>query len=863
VRVRLLIIFLFLSGVCQSQSLLSKQVLLARKEGTTQEFLDDLSKASGITLSYSSGVVTLSRKVQVTGQEKTVGDFLKTILKDQHVKYEEQGEKIFLVAEHPIKKKFTVSGYVTDSKSGERLIGTSLFVFNKKLGTTSNAYGFYSLTLEEDSIQLHITHAGYIGSDISFQLGDHRSLDIALEPRVVMNEVVVVNAESKMNSQNRTLPGRINVSSSFIKSMPSLLGEPDVLKALQLLPGIQGGNEGTAGLNVRGGSADQNLVLLDGVPVYNASHAFGFFSIFNADAVQNVEVLKSGFPASYGGRLSSVIDVQMKEGDKYKFHGEGGVGLIFSKLTLEGPWKKGRSSFLVSARRTYADLILRPIMKLSEEPTDLRTYFSDIIAKSNFPIGEKDRIYFSFYTGKDKYRSVAQDPPAFTQYLWQRYEFGFSWGNITGMARWNHVFNKKLFSNFTFNYSRFRFDANEQNDFEKSPVPYVQQFKQNYFSSIQDHNIKYDIDYLPAPDHFIKMGVAATLHHYRPGVRSVFQKDSVVKIDRRIEEHSVYTGEYELYAEDDIRFSSRNKANIGVRLAGFNVSNSTFFSIQPRLNWVYKLTPKFSLKASAVKMNQYIHLLTNSNMGLPTDLWVPVTKRVRPQRSYQFSGGVSYNHDQSMEASMEVYYKHFKNVIEYKEGAGFTSFNLNWEDLVELGKGQTYGAEWLLQKRKGEITGLIGYTLSWSNRKFPNINGGKTFPYKYDRRHEIKMAVVWKPSKRFEMGADWILATGNAISMPVGWYRDPYGRDIDIYEGRNDFRMPLYHRLDVSIKMSKQKKRHQRTWTLGLYNAYNHWNTFFIYRDTSYDPATRLYSYRFRRNSLFPMLPSVSYQFKF
>ena len=848
--------------------MLERQITITRQNGTIGDFLDELDKIPGITLSYSSGVVDLTRKAQLSGQEKTVEDFLRSVLKGQAVKYAEQDEKIFLLADQPVKKKFTLSGYISDSKSGERLIGTSIFVLNKNLGTTSNVYGFYSLTLEEDTVRLLITHAGYIGKDITLSVQQDVVNDIALGQRVVMNEMVVVNSESKTNSQNRTLPGKVNVSSSFIRSMPALLGEPDVLKALQLLPGIQAGNEGTAGLNVRGGSADQNLVLLDGVPVYNASHAFGFFSIFNSDAVHNVEVLKSGFPASYGGRLSSVIDVQMKEGDKYKFHGEGGVGIIFSKLTLEGPIKKGRSSFLISGRRTYADLALRPIMKAAEESIKLSTFFSDIIAKSNFAIGERDRIYFSFYTGKDKYNSVAMDPPSWLQYASQRYEYGFQWGNITGMARWNHVFNKKVFANMTFNYSRFRFAAKERNDFQlpgdsTGTGSYLREYEQNYFSSIRDFNIKYDLDYLPGPAHFIKMGFAATLHHYRPGVRTTFQKDSTIRIDRKTDEHSLYTGEYEMYVEDDIRISSRTKANIGVRFAAFNVTGNVFFSAQPRLNWLYKLNNRWSLKGSAVKMNQYIHLLTNSNMGLPTDLWVPVTKRIPPQVSYQFSGGASYNYDQSLEASIEVYYKHLKNVIEYAEGAGFSSSNLNWESFVELGKGKTYGMEWLLQKRKGKLTGLAGYTLGWSTRNFANINNGHTFPYKYDRRHELKTAIVWKPSARFELSTNWIFATGNAISLPVGWYRDPYtNTEFEIYKGRNDFRMPAYHRLDLSIKMMKQKRRHLRTWTLGVYNLYNRKNAFFVYRYKEFQPDLTLNS-TFRKSTLFPILPSISYQFKF
>jgi hypothetical protein len=359
---RLLLLFLLISGVCQAQTILKTPVTLLRYQGTVGEFLNDLNRVPGIVINYSSEVVDLTKQVQLTREEKTVEDFLRTILRLQPVRYLEQNGKIFLAPEG-VKKKHTVSGYVTDKESGERLIGASVYIPSKKIGTTSNAYGFFSITLDADSVEVQTTYAGYFSNRSQLHLGNDINLDVPLERDIVINEIVIVNAEAKRNTQNRTLVGKADVSPALIKSVTALLSEADVLKTLQLLPGIQAGNEGTAGLNVRGGSADQNLLLMDGVPVYNATHAFGLFSIFNADAVNNVEVLKSGFPASYGGRLSSVIDVHMKEGDKYNFRGEGGIGIIFSKLTLEGPLKKGKSSFLVSARRTYADFLLMSMQK--------------------------------------------------------------------------------------------------------------------------------------------------------------------------------------------------------------------------------------------------------------------------------------------------------------------------------------------------------------------------------------------------------------------------------------------------------------------------------------------------------------------
>ncbi|HYF29562.1 MAG TPA: TonB-dependent receptor [Chitinophagaceae bacterium] len=853
VRTRLLLLFLLASMVCQAQTILKMPVSLQRQTGTVGEFLDELNKLPGITISYSTEVVDLQRRVQLSGQEKTVEDYLRSILKQQALRFVEQNGKVFLVPETPVKKKYTVRGYITDSKSDERLIGASIYIPSKKAGTTSNTYGFFSITLEQDSLEILTTYAGYFPKATPLNLQGDVELNIAMERNVVTNEMVVVNAEGKKNTHNRTLTGKTDVSSSLIKSSPALMGEADVLKTLQLLPGIQAGNEGSNGMNVRGGSADQNLILLDGVPVYNASHAFGLFSIFNADAVNNIEVLKSGFPASYGGRLSSVIDVHMKEGDKYKLHGEGGIGLVFSKFTLEGPLKRGRSSFLLSARRTYADLFIRPIMKLSKSGTDVIPFFGDISAKANFPVGEKNRFYLSAYLGQDKLH-VKED------YSDSKYRAGFSWGNITAMTRWNHVFNKKTFSNFTFTYSRFRFNT-VQTDEQVGPNPaYGYKSDQRYVSGINDWSLKGDIDYLPSPDHFVKAGFALILHKYHPGLTYHFEKDSANVVNSQLGNQSLYSSEYDVYVEDDIRLSSKMKANIGVRFSAFALKGKSFPTLQPRLNWLYKLTGKWSLKASYGKMNQFIHLLTNSTVGLPTDLWVPVTPTIPPQVSHQFSGGASYTYDRSLEFSVEAYYKTLKNVIDYGERSGFNNTTYSWEEVLEIGKGRTYGIECFAQKKKGKFTGLASYTLSRSWRQFDEINDGKIFPFKYDRRHEIKIAAIWRRSDKFELAANWFFSTGNAISLPASYYFDPFTRQyVDIYDGRNNSRMPDYHRLDVSLRFIKQKRKYLRTWVVSLYNAYNRFNPFFRYK-TYEHPDNKIV---FRDFSAFPFLPSISYQFKF
>jgi outer membrane receptor for ferrienterochelin and colicin len=855
---RFFIILLFLPFTGFAQSLLGKTITLSPQQGTAGFFLQEMNEQLHGAVSYSSHVINLSAPVNLTGREKTVENYLVTILKGQRVKFIEENNKIYLLPERK-GNKITISGYVTEKVSGERLIGASVFFPSLQRGTTTNAYGFFSITVTSDSTMMQVSHIGYEPFEQSLLMQQDEELSITLQPVFIVAEPVVIKSDNRKNIYS-TASGKTNVQPAFIKSLPAMMGETDVLRSLQLLPGIQAGNEGSSGLNVRGGSADQNLILLDGVPVYNASHAFGLFSVFNADVVNHVDVLKTAFPASYGGRLSSVIDVYLKEGDLQQFHGEGGIGLLFSKLTLEGPLKKGRSSFLISGRRTYADLLLKPILRRTENETGFSPFFTDLNVKMNFAAGKKDHIYLSAYLGKDNFtvsENVNAGPDSVVEKI--HYNSGVSWGNLTAMARVNHVFSKKLFSNFTLTHSRYRFNLkNDETHFAKDNNLSFES-RQHYFSGIRDWTVKTDVDYLPAPDHFVKTGFSATLHSYRPGVNNFFLKDSVTSINSRYDNQSSYSGEYDLYVEDDWRFSEKIKMNLGVRMSAFAVKRTLFSSVQPRINILYKPLSEWTFKVAYSTMNQFIHLLTNSSIGLPTDLWLPVTEKLPPQTSNQVSAGAFFRPHPSIDVSMEVYYKVLKNVIDYGEEFGFASAYENWETMLETGKGKTYGAEWMVQKTKGKLTGVASYTLSKSNRKFEHINEGKTFPYKYDKRHEIKTSVLWQPSNKFEFSSAWVFSTGNAVSLPVGWFYNPDTYSyIDIYKGRNNFHMPNYHRMDLSFRFIKKRSKYTRTWALNVYNVYNHFNPFYRYK--AYDDNNNIV---FKDVSVFPVLPSFSYQFKF
>jgi outer membrane receptor for ferrienterochelin and colicin len=660
--------------------------------------------------------------------------------------------------------------------------------------------------------------------------------------------------------------------------MPAFMGEVDVLKVLQLLPGVSAGSEGSSGLYVRGGGPDQNLILLDGVPVYNAAHLFGFFSVFNADAINRVELVKGGFPARYGGRLSSVVDISMKEGNSQKLKGEGSIGLIASRLTLEGPIIKNRTSFIVSGRRTYLDFITRPVIKSqSGGKENAGYYFYDLNGKINHRINEKNRIYLSAYLGDDKGSYEGNDSfstPDKSYTSTTHDELGIQWGNITTALRWNSIITNKLFSNVTATYSRYRFliYANSQSKIVDNNEPRDDYFYTEYNSSIKDYALKADFDYIPVPDHYIKFGAQAIQHAFIPGVlayRETHQQDTTLGATK------TNAQEFSVYVEDDFAITPKLKVNMGVHASGFLVEEKFYASIQPRIAARYLLTSKLSIKASYAKMAQFIHLLSNVGIGLPTDLWVPSTAKVKPEQSYISSLGVAYNLNNKYEFSIEGYYKKMKNIIEYKEGASYLSIENDWQSKVEAGVGESYGAEFFLQKKTGRVSGWLGYTLSWANRTFPSINEGNSFPYRYDRRHDIEIATSYK-WKNKEISVTWVYGTGNAVTLPRSTYQgagdgynahyygdsyNPYDYydkgSVKYYGERNSFRMRSYHRLDISYTTTKKTKWGERSWVIGVYNVYNRRNPFFM--EISEDRRKK----KFIQYSLFPIIPAISLRFNF
>ncbi|GAB3640712.1 TonB-dependent receptor [Spirosoma arcticum] len=786
----------------------------------------------------------------------------------------------------------TISGYVRETGSREALIGVNVYLPGTTIGTTTNTYGFYSLTLPaQDSLRLAYSFVGFETVARSVDLRTNVTVDIALTPGRVLAAVDVRAGRTDEKVSESSQMSRIDIPVYQIKKIPAFLGEKDVLKVLQLMPGVQKGSEGQSGIYVRGGGPDQNLIILDDAIVYNANHLFGFFSTFNGDALKSVELIKGGFPAWYGGRLSSVIELNMKDGNREKLHGEGGIGLIASRLVLEGPLGKSRKgSFLVSARRTYIDVLTQPIIRASTDG-DVSTgyYFYDLNAKMNYDLGQKDKVYLSGYFGQDRFYSR-------DKFNLSTFKAGLNWVNATGTFRWNHLFSEKLFANTSLTFSNYRFGISSDEEV-RNQAGDVQQTSLRYTSGIRDFSLKYDADYYPNPNHSFRFGLQSTYHRFTPS--AVVLRDTETQRFRN-EVDNIDVIESGIYAEDTWRPTNQWRINGGFRLSQFLHRNVTYIRPEPRLSAAYVLRPGLSIKASYALMNQYVHLLSNTGIGLPTDLWVPTTDRFKPQQSHQVAGGLAYDFagrtafTKDLTLTVEGYYKRLSNIISYREGASFLLINdpesaetVRWEDNVTAGRGWSYGGEVLLQKKSGRFSGWVGYTLSWTRWQFPELNGGRPFFPRYDRRHDISLVGIYELSKRITLSGTWVYGTGQALTIPVANYTayphlatrpnngfsptQPglinqlfnYGRTIGEYGERNGFRAEPYHRLDFGIQVHKKMKRHERTWEFSLYNAYSRRNPFFYLLDDAQLQQNAPSVTVLKRYSIFPIIPSFSYNFKF
>lgn len=754
----------------------------------------------------------------------------------------------------------TISGYVKDKQSGETLIGANIFLENEPAnGTITNTYGFYSITLPEGENRLVFSYLGYQTRVENIMVTTNTILNIDLVPGLEMKEVVVsAKKDEEDDNVESTSMGRVNLPVEQIKIIPALLGEIDILKTIQLLPGVSSAGEGSAGFYVRGGGADQNLVLLDEAVVYNSGHFLGFFSVFNADAIKNTTLIKGGIPAVYGGRLSSVLDIQMKEGNNQHFAAEGGIGLISSRLTLEGPIVKGKSSFLISGRRTYGFDLAQPFIAKTDF-AGTNYFFYDFNTKFNYQFSQRDRLYLSGYFGRDVLNFEQRD---------RNFKFKLPYGNGTATLRWNHLFNDKLFFNLSAIFNDYQFRAG----FEQ------EEFKFDVFSGVRDFTTKFDFDYFPSNDHQIKTGIHGTYHKLTPNIVSG-------NVGETIFESAVkpkYANEFAIYIQDDWRITDWLKINLGLRGTLFQQTGpytseitldtfsagevvKTFSSLEPRIFINTSLSPASSLKAGITATTQYLHLVSNSASTLPADVWVPSSELVNPQRGWQYAIGYFQNlRNNAYEASLEAYYKSLHDQIDYRE-----SFVDNSVEQVEnefvFGDGEAYGLEFFLRKNKGDLNGWLGYTLSKTERTFPDIESGRTYPTTYDRTHDVTFVANYNFNQRLTAGMVFIYATGRTFTPLERLYLIDGELQTD-YGPRNSQRLEPYHRMDISLTWTPKgntQKKFKSNWVFSIYNLYNRKNTFFTYTDYETDLQAGEASAKAYKVSIFPILPSITWNFNF
>lgn len=753
-------------------------------------------------------------------------------------------------------QQFTLSGYVKDSGNGETLIAANIYTKdNPAQGTTSNIYGFYSLTLPEGNYTIVFSYLGFTDKEIEVELKADARLTVELIEGVSIEEVIVT-AEAKDKNVSGTEMGTIDLPVDNIKTLPALLGEVDVLKTLQLLPGVLSSSEGNAGFYVRGGGPDQNLVLLDEAVVYNSGHMLGFFSVFNADAIKNTTLIKGGMPAYYGGRLSSVVDVQMKEGNNKHYAVTGGIGLIASRLTVEGPIQKNVSSFIVSGRRTYAFDLAQPAL----EDTNFKGtnyFFYDLNLKVNYRFSDRDRLYLSGYFGRDVLNYNSQ---------LRGFNFRMPYGNSTGTLRWNHLFSDKLFMNVSAIYNDYEFSfAGSQSDFSVAVR-----------SGVRDYNAKLDFDFFPSVKHALKFGINYTYHQLTPNLANATSGDVEFENALQIK----YAHEAAIYIQDDYKISRRLSMNIGLRgnlfsqvgpytseITGKVYDNlepvKTYLGLEPRWSAKYSLDKSASLKAGITMNNQYLHLVSNTTSTLPTDIWVPSTEVVRPQRGIQYALGYFRNFkDDLYETSVEVYYKDLRNQIDYGESY-VMDVAVDVENDFVFGNGRSFGAEFFIKKSKGKLNGWIGYTLAKTDRRFEDINEGRRFNATYDRTHDLSIVLNYKINPKWHLGAVFVYGTGNAFTPIKSLYLIENNLNVE-YGDRNSARIAPYHRMDISATLTPKPytdKNFSSSWVFSVYNLYNRRNPFFIYYFTETNEETLSATASANQVSLFPIIPSVTWNF--
>ena len=748
-----------------------------------------------------------------------------------------------------------IRGFVKEAGTGDELIAVNVLDINSQRGTSTNEKGYYKLTVPPGEGSLVFSYVGYDRDTVFWSASADTVIHIRLDKAVKLNTITVRSDKTEKIEESNQV-SRNELSREEMEKIPALFGEVDVMKSLQLMPGVQSGTEGTAGVFVRGGSIDQNLILVDGVPIYNPTHVLGIFSTFNSDAIDNISITKGGFPARYGGRLSSVIEVNLKEGDRREFHGAGQIGLISSKLTLEGPIVPNKTSFLISGRRSYTDLIARPVIKHTRKDSENdilpAAYFHDINLKIHHRFNEKNKLAFSGYFGGDHYGVNQKDDIEETN-------AHVTWGNYLGTLTWSHRLTPGIFTNAAITYSRYRLENDIEYTFTKSDVR--DYFNSIYQSGIDDLGVRYSMNFAAGKHHELRLGVEWTHHSYTPGALTYGYELEQEKISVDFSQEGMTSQERTFYVEDNLQYGPLSM-NAGFHFSQFFTDGTLYHSVQPRVSMRLMLPDKWALKFSYAQMEQYINLLASESLSLPSDLWVPSTASIRPQNSWQGVAGIAKTLWKDYEVSVEGYYKEMNNVLSYQPGVSFildVASTENWQNKISQGRGWAYGGEFLFQKKSGRTTGWIAYTLSWNYRRFDDINDGKIFPFKYDRRHDVSVVLAQQLSEKWSLSGVWIYGSGNAYSLPDTYFPVPgeyFGHPggYSVYDQKNNYTMSDYHRLDISAERKSQKKWGETFWNFGAYNTYFRKNPFYVSQDLD---GT------IKEVAVLPIIPYVSWGFKF
>ncbi|HEY1047807.1 MAG TPA: TonB-dependent receptor [Bacteroidia bacterium] len=857
------LLLLAYSNIVVSQSdILGRKISCKIKQKSIPEILKEIESKAGVSFNYNLKIIP-DGKYNLNAKNEELNVVLVKLLTPHKLVFSLLYGNYIVINKSEKTDKFTISGYVFDETSGEKLIGVTVYNVYDLKNTTTNQDGYYSLTLNSDSVKIRFSQYPFVSKSFSLLLNNNMKLNVEMKenPLILPAFRVTSGPENQINHK----PDEINLSSRNMKRLPFLFGETDVLKGLQLLPGISSGNDGTIGLNIRGGGPDQNLILLDDVPIYNPSHIYGFFSVFNSDVIKDVKLLKGGMSARYSGRLSSVIDVRTKDGNNKKITTQISAGLLSSKLTIDGPLGKNKkTTFILSGRRSFFDLFydLYSDKNIFKSINPLRTgyYFYDANGKINHAFSDKHQIAFGFYVGGDnvfiRNSFTLKDPE---KVIKEKDAQNVFWGNRVYSFRDHHVWTPKISGRLNISYSNYNFgnksnyEYSESNDSVQLENSYNYEFESIIRNSIASYHLEAKVfDWLN-----VKSGVGGIYHQFE---RRIFSSDKIIN-QTKTENRISNAMEMNAYGEMLIKIRRNVEINAGLNASRFNLATNSYNLYQPRFSANYKLSKSMNLHAGYQKTNQFLHLLTSTNSGMPLDLWLPSTDKIKPEQSKMLSGGINFAKGDYI-FNLEAFNKTMDGIIEYKDQANYIGSDVDWENKVTTGKGIAYGYEFLAEKRNGNTQGWISYTLSWNYRKFNDINGGKMYPYKYDRRHNFAFFVNHNFNRKIDASLSWVFTTGANYTLPEQVYYIGSGLSpqnvIYVYGERNNFKFPNYHRLDFGINFKKYHKRYYRIFSIGAYNVYNRLNPFYI------TPAYNQSGDRiFEAVSLFPVLPSINYKIQF